>query len=127
MYQCLSSLHSIATRRLNNLWLILLLILIISVMEIYRTYLPTLYNMRIVFIHLLTLWDSNKYLLKTKLCYTWFVNPLLPDETVNQRIIFFTLVVVLAFTDYDVASYLIVIMTPYLGLLDDNCLLTFYC
>ena len=68
MYQGLGSLYYIVTRRLNTPWLTLLLLLIISVMEIYRTYLPTLYNMRIVFIHLLTLWDSNKYLLQTNLC-----------------------------------------------------------
>ena len=49
--------------------------------------------------------------------YDKFVNPLLSNES-EPNDNFFTLFVVLAFTDYDMASYLIVIMTPYLGLLD---------
>ena len=49
--------------------------------------------------------------------YDKFVNPIWSNESEPKDNVF-TLFVVLAFTDYDVASYLIVIMTPYLGLLD---------
>ena len=57
------------------------------------------------------------HMIISSVLYDKFVNPLLSNES-EPKDNFFTLVVVLAFTDYDVASYLIVIMTPYLGLLD---------
>ena len=57
------------------------------------------------------------HMIMSSALYDKFVNPIWSNESEPKDNVF-TLFVVLAFTDYDVASYLIVIMTPYLGLLD---------
>ena len=51
------------------------------------------------------------HMIMSSALYDKFVNPIWSNESEPKDNVF-TLFVVLAFTDYDVASYLIVIMTP---------------